>query len=135
MRIVLDTNIWISGLLLPDSKAGILIKNWREGYYNIIISAPILEEIERVLLYSKISKRINWNQSKVREYLELLSFFAETIEIKNITVEVPKDPKDSPILATPIESKANWLITGDKALLELKEQYPIITVNEFLTNH
>lgn len=135
MRIVLDTNIWISGLLLPNSKAGAIIKSWREGRFNIVVSAFILQEIERVLHYPKIAKRLNWDKEKVKNYIELLSFFAESIELKAIQVEVLKDPDDSPILATLLESQADWLITGDKVLLELKNKYPIITLEDFLKIH
>ena len=131
MKIVLDTNVWISGLLLPKSNAGIILQSWQQGQYNIVISAPILKEIERVLQYPKIAKRLKWEKSKIRQYLELLGFFTELITVDECRVEVEKDPDDSPILATLIVGQASWLVTGDNMLLELKDKYPIITAKDF----
>lgn len=54
MRIVLDTNIWVSGLLLPNSNAGKILKGWNEARFEVILSPYILEEIGKVLAYPKI---------------------------------------------------------------------------------
>jgi putative PIN family toxin of toxin-antitoxin system len=132
MRIVVDTNVWISGLLLPKSDAGKIIQGWKTARYQIIISKYILEEIGRVLTYPKIQKRLGWNQIKIRHYLDTLAFFTEMVENNEITVTVKADPKDSPILSTLVNSSSAFLITGDTDLLELKEKYPIVSISEFL---
>jgi len=132
MRIVLDTNIWISGLLLPNSKAGLLLEAWRAGKIDIITSASILSEIQKVLLYPKISKRTGWDESKAKEYTSLIGIFTENVHnIEEHWVQVERDPKDSHILSTFMASKADFLVTGDTDLLELKEKYTILTLNEF----
>lgn len=131
MRIVLDTNIWISGLLLPNSKAGLLLEAWRMGKIDIITSASILSEIQKVLLYPKISKRTGWDEAKVKEYATLIGIFTENVHnIEGHWVQVERDPKDSHILSTFIASNADFLVTGDNDLIELKERYAILTLNE-----
>ena len=131
MRVVLDTNVWISGLLVPHGKSGMIIDTWRQGHLSIVVSQPILQEIERVLLYPKIFKKLKWDKMKVKHYTNLLSILTENIEIKDCSVIVKKDFDDSPILETLIISQADWLITGDMVLLELQNDYPIISVSEF----
>jgi putative PIN family toxin of toxin-antitoxin system len=131
VRIVLDTNVWISGLLVPQGKSGMIINAWRQGHLSIVVSQPIFQEIERVLLYPKISKRLKWDVVKIRHYINLLSLLTEEVDVKNCSVVVEKDFDDSPILETLITSQADWLVTGDMVLLELKRDYPIISVSDF----
>lgn len=131
MRVVLDTNVWVSGLLVPQSKSGMIIDFWHQGRLSVVISQPIFQEIERVLLYPKISKRLKWDIVKIKNYINLLSLLTEEVEVNKCSVVVQKDPDDSPILETLIVSKADWLVTGDMALLEFQKDYPVISVAEF----
>ncbi|HQS83803.1 MAG: putative toxin-antitoxin system toxin component, PIN family [Alphaproteobacteria bacterium 16-39-46] len=131
MKIVLDTNVWISGLMLPQSKAGDIIKKWKEGKFIIVTSKPILDEIRRVLLYPKIFKKIGWNREEIDFYLESLSFFTETVSFNKVSVKVEKDPHDAPILETLIKSNADFLVTGDKVLLDFQSSFAILSVSDF----
>lgn len=54
MKVALDTNVWVSGMLLPNSQAGKIIKAWNKAPFDIAISEPILKEIEKVLSYPKL---------------------------------------------------------------------------------
>jgi len=131
LRIVLDTNVWVSALLVPRGKAGIVIASWRNGCFSIFSSRPIFQEIERVLLYPKIFKRLKLDIAKIRQYIDFLSSLTEVVEIGECSVVVEKDHDDSPILETLVTSQSDWLVTGDKVLLELQSDYPIISVSDF----
>lgn len=133
MRIVLDTNIWISGLLLPHSKAGNLLAAWQENKLAIITSSPLLEEIKKVLLYPKIQQRIKWNEHKVQQYIDLLIFFTESVVLPKGKINVPelRDKDDLFLLKTLLASQADYLVSGDNDLLCLKNNYPILTLAEF----
>ncbi len=48
MRVVLDTNVFISGLLLPNGVPGRIVKAWQQAQYTLAFSEPMLSEIERV---------------------------------------------------------------------------------------
>lgn len=133
MKIVLDTNIWISGLLLPKSKAGEVLLLWKSAKIDVVTSQPILEEIKKVLLYPKIQKRIQWDEAKIDQYISLLQFLTEYILLDSNSPQeiVERDLDDSIILNTFLASGADFLVTGDKDLLELKVSYSIITLSEF----
>ncbi len=131
MLVVLDTNIWISSLLLPASSAGSVVALWRKAHFDIALSEPILSELKRVLMYPKIAKRLKLSIQEIDNYVEMLSFLANTVDIQHINVNVESDSNDSPILATLIASHADYLITGDQDLLDLKLDYPILTLAEF----
>ena len=132
MRIVLDTNVLLSGLMLPDSTPGRIVIAWRKRNFNLVVSGPMLEEITRVLAYPKIRKRLRWDDEHISRYITLLQFEAEVASIAGIDAAVPADPNDNHLLATLIASKADWLITGDSDFDELYGQYPIIAPNEFV---
>ena len=132
MRIVLDTNIWVSGLLLPQSLAGELLQQWQRSHLKIVTSPEILSEIQKVLAYPKIFKRLQWNQEKINQYIETLSFFTEVITLEQPFILVERDLKDSPILTTLVHGQADYLVTGDQDLLSLSCRYPILSLQQFL---
>ncbi len=132
LRIVLDTNVLLSGLMLPDSTPGKIVNAWRKRNFYLAVSEPMLEEIARVLAYPKIKKRLNWDDEQITRYIALLRFEAELVSIVGVEANVPADPKDNHLLATLIASKSDWLITGDRDFDELSEGQPIITPSEFV---
>lgn len=131
---MLDTNVWISSLLLPQSIPGRIITAWQHALFDMVVSSTILEEIKEVLAYPKIKKRLLISPEEIDEYLTLIRFFAEVAVLKphacSPTNEL-RDMNDAPILETLITSKADYLITGDRDLLVLSNQYPIITPAAF----
>lgn len=131
MRIVLDTNVLLSGLMLPDSTPGKIVGAWRRGNFSLVLSEPMLEEIARVLAYPKIWKRLGWDDETIARYIALLRFEAEVVSIGGIEATVPADPDDDHLLATLIAGKADWLITGDRDFDVLAARYPIISPGEF----
>lgn len=132
MRIILDTNVWISSLLRAESPANFLVRRWEAFQFGVVTSPYILNEIKRVLTYPKLQKRVQWDEKRIQQYLDRLSFFAETIYVDEIYAHVPSDTKDSPILSLLIKSEADFLISGDSDLLMLKDAYPILTIGECL---
>jgi uncharacterized protein len=132
LRAVIDTNVFISGLMLPQSIPGRIINAWRTGHFSLVLSEPMLSEISSVLSYPKIRKRIDWDDNTINRYLTLLRFEAEVADIRLTKAHVPRDAKDNMVLATLIASKADCLVTGDLDLLTLAETYPIISPADFV---
>jgi putative PIN family toxin of toxin-antitoxin system len=132
MKIVLDTNIFISGLFLPKSNAGKILNLSINGKYELCLSEELIQEIGRVLRYQKIKKRLQLDEPEIESYCFLLRFYTSLFEIKHIKESVPKDKKDNHILATLIASNADYLITGDDDLLSLRDSYKIISLKDFM---
>lgn len=134
MRIVLDTNVLISGLMLPESVPGRIVRTWRSASLTLVLSEAMLEEIGRVLRYPKIAKRlrsIGISEDEVEKLLALLRFQAELVDISETKAYVPADANDEKILATLIAAQADYLVSGDADLLALRAEYPIVTPQEF----
>lgn len=134
MKVILDTNIWISSILLPQSIPGRIVTAWQQSLFNVVTSNPILDEIEKILNYPKIQKRLTVSNEEIIEFLTFIRLFTDVIELKpseKMITEL-RDLNDIPILETLLLSESEYLITGDQDLLVLCKQYPIITANEFI---
>ncbi|MDO9011741.1 MAG: putative toxin-antitoxin system toxin component, PIN family [Gallionella sp.] len=132
MRIILDTNVLLSGLMLPEGTPGRIVNAWRKRNFYLVVSESILEEVARVLAYPKIRKRLNWDDEHISRYIALMRFEAEVVDIVGVEANVPADRNDNHLLATLIASKADWLITGDSDFDELTGLHPIISPSEFV---
>jgi putative PIN family toxin of toxin-antitoxin system len=132
LRVVLDTNVLVSGLAYPGSVPGRIVGVWRQGGLDVVLSRYILDEMVRVL--PRLS-RIHLSSSEIRDLADSLIFLADIVEPDAEQDSSLRDPADQQVLATLRASKADYLITGDKDLLALAEKYPIVTPATFWTRH
>ena len=132
MKIVLDTNVLLSGLMFPEGAPGRIVAAWAGARFEVALSLDQLGEIARVLEYPKIRRKLGWDDGKIESFIKQLYIRAEVIELGSISVEVPGDPDDAPILATLAAANADILVTGDGDLLALRAKHPIETPAEFV---
>jgi putative PIN family toxin of toxin-antitoxin system len=135
MRVVIDTNVFVSGLMLPASVPGRILSVANAGGFEIVLCEPMLVEIDTALHYPKVRKRIALSDDQLDRYVQALRFAADVVDPAGVSVQVPGARDDDVILATLVVAKADWLVTGDAALLALADQYPIITPAEFAARH
>lgn len=131
MKVVLDTNVFVSGLMYPDSVPGKIVTAWRQAQFDVVSSLYQVEEIGRVLAYRKIRKILKWSPEKIERFLEQLLLRVELAELEEFVDEELRDTSDSPILGSFVASKADFLVTGDGDLLALRERFSILTPAEF----
>jgi putative PIN family toxin of toxin-antitoxin system len=82
-----------------------------------------------------VRKRIALSDEELDRFVQALRFTAEIVATANVVVQVPGDRDDDAILATLIGAKADWLVTGDSALLALSDRYPVVTPAQFAARH
>lgn len=114
-KIILDTNVWISFLIGKELQ--VLKDLIVSEKVKVIITDQIINEIKLVTTRDKLKKY--FNQEKVSDLISLLEIVADKVKIKKID-KICRDPKDDFLLALSKQSKANYLITGDKDLLDIK---------------
>lgn len=131
MRVVLDTNVLLSGLIIPDSLPGRIVQAWREARFDLVFSEQMLEEIRRILAYPKINKRLKWDAEEIARFLLLLRFKCVITNPSPMSFDDLRDPDDAAVLSALIESGAEALVTGDEDLLTLANRYPIFSPAEF----
>jgi putative PIN family toxin of toxin-antitoxin system len=131
VKVVLDTNVFVSGLMYPDSVPGRIVSAWREARFDLAMSLAQLEEVGRVLAYPKIQRILGWDADRIGLFLKQLFLRAEVVELGAVEATAPRDRDDLPILQTLVQAKADWLVSGDQDLLALREQHSIVTPAEF----
>lgn len=135
MRVVIDTNVFVSGLMLPARVPGRILAAAHAGGFEIVLSEPILEEIGTALRYPKVRKRIALSDDELDRYVQALRYAADVVDPAGVVVRVPRDKDDDVILAPLVVAKADWLVTGDAALLALADRHPIVTLTVFAARH
>ncbi|MBS4097954.1 MAG: putative toxin-antitoxin system toxin component, PIN family [Sulfuricella sp.] len=137
LRVVLDTNVLLSGIAYPASVPGKILAAWRHGSVDVLLSAYILEELRRVL--PRLAHRHGLTAAEIDDLLDVLFIQAEIIEPSPSEEPDLRDLDDQPVLDTLLAaltvSGANYLITGDKDLLALADRYPILTPAKFWSTH
>ena len=132
MKVVLDTNVLLSGLMSPEGVPGRIVAAWVESRFDAVFSLDQLAEIGRVLEYPKIRRKLGWDERQIEEFIKQIYLRAEVIEPRAVPVEALRDAGDVPILATLVATGADVLVTGDRDLLEVRSRYPIETPAEFV---
>lgn len=138
MRVVLDTNVLVSGLAYPGGPPGRIVSAWRAGALDLAVSEFMLDELARVL--PSLAARTGFTAADVQDFLDLLRALARLVEVGPDSLATAcasglRDPNDSPILVTLIAAAAQWLVTGDKDLLALADRYPIVTPADFCARY
>ena len=134
LRVVLDTNVLVSGIAYPDSNPGKILAAWRRGSVTVFLSHHIVDELSRSL--PRMNHRLNWPPRKFEEEVELLALQAQIVEPADLPDTAVRDTGDLPVLGTLLASEADYLITGDKDLLAVAGQYPsIVTPAAFWRKH
>lgn len=129
MRVVVDTNIFVSGIFWKGPPATIL-EHWYQKKFELLVSSEILEEYSRVME----ELETKYPQVTTSSILELVALNATIIKKESMTIPHCDDPDDDKFLLVAASGKAPWIVTGDKALLRVKS-YPggtVVTAKHFL---
>lgn len=128
VKVIFDTNVWISFLI--GKRLSKIKRHISEGKITIVTSDQLLTEIKTVTSREKLKKY--FPKESVIELIELLETIAQKYEVQSKHF-INRDPKDNFLLDLIECSKANFLVTGDKDLLEHNpfQTAQILTPTEF----
>ena len=129
MRIIIDTNILISGALKNRNPEVVILWVASNPDCEWIVSLEILQEYQKVLN----RKKLNIDQKRRNHFLYLVQQLTTLVEV-NLEVNFPRDQKDAKFLACAIASEADFLITGDHDFAEVIDlgKTKIYSVSQFL---
>lgn len=111
MRAVLDTNVWISGLLYPNGTCGHVLRAVRQRAFVVVAYWPLAEEISEVLGRPRIQRRYGVRGAELHELLEIMKPLLPMVEM-----ETPLRGPDSPVLTAAIARRAEIIVSGDQDL-------------------
>ena len=135
MKVILDTNILVSGIARSDRAPGQIVAAWMAGRFDLIVSDPLLDELARVLRYPKVRAllaKAGLSDGDLRDYADILRMKAVIVETAGAVLPTtPHDPKDRHVLEALVASGAEFLVTGDKKHLLSLGLSQIVTAADF----
>lgn len=129
MKILVDANLFASGLIKPNSNPGKILDLVKQNQVELILSPSIIKEIKRILLYPKIQKYHRKTAQEIDAYFEDILMFAWIVEGKEVVDIIKDDPADNKYLACAYEGEADHIVSGDHHLLELETYQGIETIS------
>ena len=128
MKVVFDTNILVSALVFPGGRGDAALRRIVEENDQLVISKPILEELLRVL-----GTKFSRDPEELAHVAVFLSGLALTVTPRR-RLRIVEDEPDNRILECALAARAEMIVTGDHALLALREyrSVRIVSLREYL---
>jgi putative PIN family toxin of toxin-antitoxin system len=132
MRIVLNTNVFISGIFFTGPPYQIL-KAWRDGKVQLLVSPSILDEYQRI----GVELALQFRDVDLRPFWDLLTIQAEIVLAPTLPQVIHDDPSNDKFLEAAVAGNASYIISGDKHLLKLSEfqGIQILKPKDFVQRH
>ena len=132
VKVVLDTNVYVSGLIKRGSKPDRVLR--RVESYHLFCCEEILREIERVLRYPRIKGKYGLSEEEIERYLVYIRSIATVVGCLPEVRVIDEDPADNIILACAESAGADYIVSGDRHLRKLREYkgIRILSPAEFL---
>lgn len=128
-RVVLDTNIYLSGIIFGGNSRHVLDLIIKKKI-KAISSPAILLEISQ-----KLKQKFKWSQDQIFLTIKTIIKTTKIVKPKEVLRAVKADKSDNKIIEAAVESKSNYIISGDKHLLKIKKykKVRIVTPAEYLS--
>jgi len=120
IRVVIDANVFVSAILKPNSNPDKVIDLVKQGRITLALSPDILAEIRKVLLYPKIRKKLKLTTKEIGEALAQIAQAAIITSGRIRLNAIESDPDDNRYLECAVEAQADFIISGDRHLKDLK---------------
>jgi uncharacterized protein len=132
VKVVLDTNVLVSGVIASGYSAQILDAA-RGEEIKIVTSIHMLEEFSDVVSRRRIVRKYPEVTENAEALLDFFRAFAEIVSGVPEEDQVSQDRDDDFVLACAVDGKADYIVSGDPHLLGLKsyKQIPVLTPREF----
>ncbi len=124
MRVVLDTNVLVSGIFSRGVPSRI-VQSWLNNRFTVFATTTILDEYLRVIEHLKQSKSPQLDH----DWPTVLQELCHLIQVTHIPKSLCRDPSDDKFLACALSANANHLISGDADLRVLDTQFPFRIVS------
>ena len=135
LRVVIDTNVIVSGIISRKGAPAEILNAWRERHFLLLISPAIVAEVRSVLGYPRIREKYTLSDQEIDQMISLLEHDAMLVPgIADVAGSLPADSQDEMFLACAVDGGADVIVSGDHHLLDLGEyqDIPIIKARRFL---
>jgi uncharacterized protein len=116
MKIVIDSNVFVSSFFWGGNPREVF-ERVINGFDELYITDEILKEIMSVMSGNKF----DINKNEIEDYIKIIEKYSKNIVSRNIPESISRDKSDDKILQCGLDGNVDYIITGDKDLLVLKE--------------
>src|SRR3989338_9801336 len=121
LRVVVDTNVLISGLFcIKNSPFSQILQAFRNQEIILCFSPVLLEEVAEVINRERVVELTKMDINQRADFMDKLIKRSDVVPGKQIIESASRDIKDNKVLACAVEAKADYIVTGDEDLLVLK---------------
>jgi len=117
---VLDANVLVSAAIHSKGAPGQVLAAWRTEQFGLLVSEAILKEVDRVFRYPKLVKYHQWSDQRIRTFMDDLKHLAVITPGETALSVIEADPSDDRYLECAVEGEADYVVSGDRHLLELE---------------
>ena len=126
IRVVVDTNVWISALLNPAGHPARIRQALEEGRFSLVASEPILQELARVVGRPRLARRYPAGADDVERLVALTRRAAIELAEVSGSVHLCRDPRDDMFIETAVAGRADVLVSRDDDLKRAPEVATIL---------
>ena len=128
MRIVLNTNVLVSALLSPGSVPGAVLAGWTADDYTLLVSELLIAEYLRLLERPRLQSKHRKGQEEIHALIAQFRSNGVLVQTDILTRVVAADSDDDIVVATAVAGEADFIVSGDRHLLDLGEHAGIRVV-------
>lgn len=137
MRIVVDTNVLVSGVVSPRRAPGLVIEAAAQGDVTLVITAKLWSELELTLSYGRVRELIARHGGEVLVPVAIarLQTLVQLVPTESPAENwLPEDPDDNWVIQCAVTGAADFIVTGDRAILTLGRvgEIRMVTPREFV---
>jgi putative PIN family toxin of toxin-antitoxin system len=129
LKVVLDTNVIISGTIMDHGVSFQILKSWENGEFILIISEPILQEIDRVFHYSHIKDKRGLSEEHIKDVLYALKTYSLNTSTETKIEAISDDPDDDKFIVAAVEGEADYIVSGDRHLRGIEHYHGIRVIS------
>ena len=129
LKAVVDTNLFVSGLFGGDTISSRLQDYWVNLDFVLVTSIDIIREVNRVFHYPRIQERFKPDEENIKRFFRLIFRKAIITKDKYTTDRITDDLTDNKFLACALEGKADYVVSRDPHLRNLKHYHRIQIVD------
>ena len=119
MEVVLDTNVAVSAAINPKGPPAQIIKAWRAQSFTWVTCESLLAELEGTLRSPRLKRYIAWTDNELDDFLAAVRQLARIASPTRTIVIISTDPADNRVLEAAVAGGAEYIVSGDQALLDL----------------
>ena len=123
LLVVLDTNVWVSGIFFERGTPAALLRAWRDERFEVILTPEILGELEQKL--REKSTQFTGDQALAEEWIAYVKAFAHVVRASVVVEGVCRDRDDDEFLSAALSAKADYLVSGDHDLQVLEQHHDV----------